>query len=218
MNVIKRNGTEVPFNPQNIINAVTKANNSIDDVSKRMSALQIRVIEEQVEKKLMTLGRAAHIEEIQDLVIHAIMAQQAYEVAQHYTEYRYKKALIRKSNSTDDAILALVDYENEDMKQENSNKNPTRFNPIINPESNQKRRKEVLQHMLDQNYITQDQYDEAWRCMRVSSYTDFILTKIQRVKEMEDSEGDVLVSEGIDSNYMDIINYAVFGAIKLSGE
>ena len=54
--------------------------------------------------------------------------------------------------------------------------------------------------------------------MRVSSYTDFILTKIQRVKEMEDSEGDVLVSEGIDSNYMDIINYAVFGAIKLSGE
>lgn len=124
MNVIKRNGTEVPFNPQNIINAVTKANNSIDDVSKRMSALQIRVIEEQVEKKLMTLSRAAHIEEIQDLVIHAIMAQQAYEVAQHYTEYRYKKALIRKSNSTDDAILALVDYENEDMKQENSNKNP----------------------------------------------------------------------------------------------
>lgn len=124
MNVIKRNGAEVPFNPQNIINAVTKANESIDDVSKRMSELQIRVIEEQVEKKLVTLGRAAHIEEIQDLVIHAIMAQQAYEVAQHYTEYRYKKALIRKSNSTDDAILALVDYENEDMKQENSNKNP----------------------------------------------------------------------------------------------
>ena len=124
MNVIKRNGKEVPFNPQNIINAVTKANLSIDDASQRLSELQIRVVEEQVEKQLQNLGRAAHIEEIQDLVIHAIMAQQAYAVAQHYTEYRYKKALIRKSNSTDDAILALVDYENEDMKQENSNKNP----------------------------------------------------------------------------------------------
>ena len=73
---------------------------------------------------------------------------------------------------------------------------------------------EALGLMLCKNH----DYDEAWRCMRVSSYTDFILTKIQRVKEMEDSEGDVLVSEGIDSNYMDIINYAVFGAIKLSGE
>ena len=124
MNVIKRNGKEVPFNPQNIINAVTKANLSIDNAAQRLSELQIRVVEEQVEKQLQNLGRAAHIEEIQDLVIHAIMAQQAYAVAQHYTEYRYKKALIRKSNSTDDAILSLVDYENEDMKQENSNKNP----------------------------------------------------------------------------------------------
>ena len=61
-------------------------------------------------------------------------------------------------------------------------------------------------------------YDEAWRAMRVSSYTDFILTKIQRIKEIEDLEGDTLVSEGIDANYMDIINYAVFGAIKLRVE
>lgn len=124
MNVIKRDGTEVPFNPENIINAVTKANLSIPDVEKRLSTLQIRVVEEQVERQLKRLDRAAHIEEIQDLVIHAIMAQQAYAVAQHYTEYRYKKMLVRKSNSTDDAILALVDYRNEDMKQENSNKNP----------------------------------------------------------------------------------------------
>jgi len=61
-------------------------------------------------------------------------------------------------------------------------------------------------------------YDEAWRGMRVSSYTDFILTKIERIKEIENLGGDTLVSEGIDSNYMDIINYAVFGAIKLSEE
>ena len=61
-------------------------------------------------------------------------------------------------------------------------------------------------------------YDEAWRDMRVSSYTDFILTKLQRIKEMEDLQGNTLVSEGIDANYMDIINYAVFGVIKLSEE
>jgi hypothetical protein len=69
---------------------------------------------------------------------------------------------------------------------------------------------EALELMLKKNH----DYDEAWRSMRISSYTDFILTKIQRVKEIEELEGDVLVSEGIDSNYMDIINYAFFGAIK----
>ena len=71
---------------------------------------------------------------------------------------------------------------------------------------------EALKLMLRKNH----DYDEAWRNMRVSSYTDFILTKIERVKEIEDLEGETLVSEGIDSNYMDIINYAVFGVIKLS--
>ena len=70
---------------------------------------------------------------------------------------------------------------------------------------------ETSELMLKKNH----DYDEAWRCMRVSSYTDFILTKIQRVKEIEDIQGATLVSEGIDANYMDIINYAVFGAIKL---
>ena len=73
---------------------------------------------------------------------------------------------------------------------------------------------EALQLMTRKNH----DYDEAWRSMRVSSYTDFILTKIQRVKEIEDILGDTLVSEGIDANYMDIINYAVFGVIKMSEE
>ena len=73
---------------------------------------------------------------------------------------------------------------------------------------------ESLKLMLKKNH----DYDEAWRSMRVSSYTDFILTKIQRVKEIEDLNGQTLVSEGIASNYMDIINYAVFGAIKLAEE
>ena len=71
--------------------------------------------------------------------------------------------------------------------------------------------KETLELMLKKNH----DYDEAWRSMRVSSYTDFILTKIQRIKEIENLGGETLVSEGIDSNYMDIINYSVFGAIKL---
>ena len=73
---------------------------------------------------------------------------------------------------------------------------------------------EALELMMKKNH----DYDEAWRNMRVSSYTDFILTKIQRIKEIEDLGGDTLVSEGIDANYMDIINYAVFGAIKLIGK
>ncbi len=73
---------------------------------------------------------------------------------------------------------------------------------------------EALELMKKKNH----DYDEAWRSMRVSSYTDFILTKIQRIKEIEDLQGETLVSEGIDSNYMDIINYAVFGAIKLAEE
>ena len=73
---------------------------------------------------------------------------------------------------------------------------------------------EALELMLKKNH----DYDEAWRSMRVSSYTDFILTKIQRIKEIEDLQGETLVSEGIDSNYMDIINYAVFGVIKLTEE
>ncbi|MBP5135086.1 MAG: DUF1599 domain-containing protein [Paludibacteraceae bacterium] len=73
---------------------------------------------------------------------------------------------------------------------------------------------EALELMLKKNH----DYDEAWRAMRISSYTDFILTKIQRIKELEDLHGEALVSEGIDANYMDIINYAVFGVIKLSEE
>ena len=78
-------------------------------------------------------------------------------------------------------------------------------------ELSDKNAREALELMLRKNH----DYDEAWRSMRVSSYTDFILTKIQRVKEIEDLQGETLVSEGIDANYMDIINYAVFGVIKL---
>jgi len=77
---------------------------------------------------------------------------------------------------------------------------------------------QYAQAALELMFRKNHDYDEAWRSMRVSSYTDFILTKLQRIKEMEDLEGGTLVSEGVDSNYMDIINYAVFGAIKLKGK
>lgn len=123
MNIIKRNGKELPYDGSKIITAVSKANRDAQP-AERLTGLQIQVIEEQVRHELENCGHTANIEEIQDRVIHAIMRQQAYSVAQYYTEFRYKQALKRKKNSTDDAILALVKYENEEVKQENSNKNP----------------------------------------------------------------------------------------------
>jgi ribonucleoside-triphosphate reductase len=124
MKIIKRNGQEVDFDPAKISIAVSKANEEAPNADERLTKLQIGVVTEAVTNKLKALKHTANIEEIQDLVIHAIMQQQAYVVAQLYTEYRYKKALIRKANTTDDSILSLVNYENEEIKQENSNKNP----------------------------------------------------------------------------------------------
>ncbi len=123
MKIIKRNGKEVEYDGDKIITAVGKANVRVDD-SERMSDLQIRVVEEKVRNELVKKHHTPSIEEIQDLVIHEIMRQQAFRVAQLYTEYRYKQMLIRKKNSTDDAILSLIEYQNEEIKQENSNKNP----------------------------------------------------------------------------------------------
>lgn len=123
MKVIKRNGMEVDFDPGKITIAVRNANAEAP-ANKRLTELQIQVITEHVTNQLNEFGRSPNIEEIQNLVIHAIMWQQAYTVAQLYTEYRYKKQLIRAANSTDESILSIVNYENEDIKQENSNKNP----------------------------------------------------------------------------------------------
>lgn len=124
MKIIKRNGQEVEFDSNKINVAIHKANDEASNPNDKMTDLQIAVVTELVTKKIEELKHTATIEEIQDLVIHGIMQQQAYVVAQLYTEYRYKKALIRKSNSTDESILSLVNYENEEIKQENSNKNP----------------------------------------------------------------------------------------------
>lgn len=123
MRIIKRNGNEVDFDGSKIINAVRKANHEVDS-DEALTESQIHVIEEKVEMQLSKSHHTVSIEEIQDMVIREIMRQQAYRVAQLYTEYRYKQALIRKKNSTDDTILSLIKQENEDIKQENSNKNP----------------------------------------------------------------------------------------------
>lgn len=124
MKIIKRNGTEVDFDGSKIGIAVGKANREVSDESERLLPSQIDVIIDMVSNKVKRLSHAPDIEDIQDMVIAAIMQQQAYKVAQLYTEYRLKKALIRKANTTDDSILSLVNYENEEIKQENSNKNP----------------------------------------------------------------------------------------------
>lgn len=123
MNIIKRNGEENLYKGSKIIKAISKANQEVPE-ELRLSELQIKVIEEKVRKILEKFKHTPTIEEIQDLVIWEIMRQQAYQVAQVYTEYRFKQALKRKSNTTDDSILSLIEYQNEELKQENSNKNP----------------------------------------------------------------------------------------------
>ncbi len=123
MRVIKRNGAEVEFDIVKIIAAVTKANNVVDE-SERMTPVQIQRIAESVELECQKLDRAPTVEEIQDFVETHIMAHGAYEVAKRYITYRYSRSLVRRSNTTDDRILSLIECNNEEAKQENSNKNP----------------------------------------------------------------------------------------------
>ena len=123
MKIIKRNGSEVAFDITKIIVAITKANDSVEEVD-RMTPVQIQRIAESVELQCQKIGRAPTVEEIQDMVEHYIMAHGAFEVAKHYITYRYTRSLVRKSNTTDDKILSLIECNNEEAKQENSNKNP----------------------------------------------------------------------------------------------
>ncbi len=124
MKIIKRNGSEVVFDPHKIIVAVTAANNSVVP-SARMTDIQIKRIAEDVELAAAHMNRALSVEEIQDMVEDQIMNQRAFEVARRYITYRYTRALVRKSNTTDDQILSLIECNNEEVKQENANKNPT---------------------------------------------------------------------------------------------
>ena len=124
MKIIKRNGSEVTFDITKIIAAVTKANEVAEEAA-RMTPLQIRRIAESVELVAQEIGRTLSVEEIQDLVEAQIMAHGAFEVAKLYITYRYTRTLVRQSNTTDDKILSLIECNNEEVKQETANKNPT---------------------------------------------------------------------------------------------
>ena len=125
MKVIKRNGTEVVFDRNKIAIAVGKANMSVDDASKRLSNEQIETITNNVSRECEGMGRAVGVEEIQDMVEVEIMHEGAFDVAKNYIKYRYDRQLARQHNTTDEKIFSLIDCQNEEVKQENSNKNPT---------------------------------------------------------------------------------------------
>ena len=122
-NVIKRNGKEVKFDVSKIVHAIEKANHEVDPIF-QLNSFQIQAAAESVVKKIQAKSYAVNVEEIQDMVETAIMEMRGYEVAQKYVRYRYKREMARKANSTDEDILALIDQANEELKQENSNKNP----------------------------------------------------------------------------------------------
>jgi len=123
MKIIKRNGSEVVFDITKIIMAISKANDTVEEAD-RMTPVQIQRIAQSVELQCQKMNRAPTVEEIQDMVEHHIMAHGAFEVAKSYITYRYTRSLVRKSNTTDDKILSLIECNNEEAKQENSNKNP----------------------------------------------------------------------------------------------
>ena len=125
MKIIKRNGQEMTFDNSKIKNAIIKANLSVDDISKRLSDEQIDKMVSKVTGECEAMGRAVGVEEIQDFVEFGIMEQGAFEVAKNYITYRYVRQLARQVNTTDQKIFSLIDCQNEEVKQENSNKNPT---------------------------------------------------------------------------------------------
>ena len=124
MKIIKRNGTEVAFDPEKIANAVRKANNEVSE-DNRLTEEQIEKITKKVTALANDLNRAVNVEEVQDFVENQIMSEKAFAVARKYITYRYTRALVRRANTTDAQILTLIECNNEEVKQENSNKNPT---------------------------------------------------------------------------------------------
>lgn len=122
-NVIKRNGNEVSFDVEKIVNAISKANTNVERIH-QLNEYQIKAVAETIAKEVQESRHAVNVEDIQDMVETGIMEMRGYEVAQKYVRYRYKRELTRKSNTTDNGILSLLEHINEEVKQENSNKNP----------------------------------------------------------------------------------------------
>ena len=150
MTIIKRSGVEVEFDPQKIENAVSKANQSVSEAN-RMTKAQIKEIAGAVTKICEGMGRAASVEEVQDLVEHQIMAQSAFDVAKNYITYRYTRSLVRQSNTTDEKIISLIECSNEEVKQENSNKNP-----IVNSTQRDYMAGEVSRDITERLLLPQD--------------------------------------------------------------
>ena len=174
MKVIKRNGEEVPFDLSKIINAVSAANMEIGPLY-RLNEYQIQAIADNVAGKIELMPHIAHVEDIQDLVETGIMEMRGYEVAQKYVRYRYKRELTRKSNTTDNGILALIDHINETVNQENSNKNPVIYSTqrdymagevskdlsmrVLLPEEIVKAHEEGIIHFHDSDYFAQKEHN-----------------------------------------------------------
>ena len=172
--VIKRNGEEVSFDVNKILNAIRKANNEIDPIHK-LNEYQISAIGKVVEEQILLANHAVAVEDIQDMVERGIMEMRGYEVAQKYVRYRYKRELARKTNTTDDGILALINQINEEVKQENSNKNPTinstqrdymagevskdLTNRILLPEEIVQAHEQGIIHFHDSDYFAQKEHN-----------------------------------------------------------
>ena len=174
MKLIKRNGAEVIFDRQKIVAAIIKANEAVDE-DERITLGKINKIAANVENKCEKLGRAVNVEEVQDLVENELMRAGAFILARAYITYRYKRALIRRTNTTDDQILSLIECNNEEVKQENSNKNPTVNSVqrdymageiskditrrILLPEDIVKAHEEGLIHFHDSDYFAQHMHN-----------------------------------------------------------
>ena len=172
--VIKRNGQEEAFDGHKIINAIAAANREVSELH-QMNDFQIRAVADTIAKTVNNMLHAVNVEDIQDMVERGIMEMRAYEVAQKYVRYRYKREISRKSNTTDNGILSLIDLSNEEVKQENSNKNPVINSTqrdymagevskdlterLLLPEEIVKAHKEGIIHFHDSDYFAQREHN-----------------------------------------------------------
>ena len=173
-NVIKRNGEEVHFDLDKIVNAIKAANREVDRLH-QLNDFQIMAIADTISQRIHRMTHAVNVEDIQDMVETGIMEMRGYEVAQKYVRYRYKRELSRKSNTTDNGILALIDHMNEEVKQENSNKNPVINSTqrdymagevskdltrrVLLPEDIVKAHEEGIIHFHDSDYFAQREHN-----------------------------------------------------------
>ena len=173
-NVIKRNGQEVEFDITKIVNAIEAANREVDPIH-QMIPYQIQAIADKIAAEVVKIKRAVNVEDIQEMVETGIMEMRGFEVAQKYIRYRYKRSLARNANTTDEGILSLIDQANEEVKQENSNKNPVINSTqrdymagevskdltrrILLPEEIVKAHEEGLIHFHDSDYYAQREHN-----------------------------------------------------------